>query len=168
MVVKSCDAPMMLIRHSYELIKTWRCPIRRQRYLLVLMQSSPKSATRPTRKARSPGSGNFPSEMENGWEKQQESVWGVCHVARIHPRWPHLGLGLSPLQLKGDNAESLSQIQQCHQHFCLFNSILMEVFFFCLSYGQLLGFEMSRKKHPYPKKTGSVRGYRLSSYFGSN
>lgn len=116
---------MMLIRWSYELIKSWRYPVRRQQYLLFLMQSSPKSATRPMRKAHSPGWGNFPSEMENGWENQQEPARGVCNTAGIHPWWPRLGLGLSPLQLKRGSPESLSQIQQCHQHFCLLNSILM-------------------------------------------
>lgn len=96
------------------------------------MQSSPKSATRPMRKASSPGPGNFPSEMENGWENQQESVRGVCNTAGIHPQWPCLRLGLSPLQLKGGNAQFFCQVQQCHQHFCLFNSILMEGFFLLL------------------------------------
>lgn len=143
---------MTLIRQSCERMTSWRCPTRQWQYLLFLTQARPNLTADPWAGPIPLGQGISHQKWKMDGKTSRNLPEVSANTAGIHPQWSWLGLGLSPLQFKGGDAESLIQIYQRHQHFPLSAFYCI----FCLSYGQLTGFEMSPWEHPNPHKSSGV------------
>lgn len=80
-------------------------------------------------------------------------------MAGIDPQQPRLSLikrGRCRISAKFSNVINI------------FVGLILLQHIFSLNDGQLSGFEVSHREYSHSKKTGSARGYGLSSYFGNN